>query len=423
MKAIQNVKRLNLRRLARPFLLTYHPDRHVNNGGTTVVRDANMKAIQNLNEMIDAVEYLHDRAVNPSSTNIRGKVDLAPCYTIEFLVPSSERKFGEKKPKNELVSTRRSVDLSFTESERNSIQISDKANGKYSIQAAESLKLKAMKEIRKLLRVAGLTVPKDLDDELERLSADENGELTAKEILYNELDIDGNVYEKSRFGRGFNLPKGAKTPYEQSRERLIQKLQASSSKLRQMYEDAVEDMKADFVTKGLIQRNAERRQKAVSEIISRVRVYATSKDESLPRDNETIYNVAGDDSDGLDAIGQLIAIRRMSLLFNANFEDLDIEGMGRLWGKVSIVLTPRRNSEKNRKPGTPYSRKRRLRIGKESGFKFKFDADERCTVYIPVDFTDEEILGEIKRHLNDFCNVTHSGFEESLASCFKDIAR
>jgi len=420
MKAIQNLKRLNLRRFAKPFLLAYHPDRNANGAATaTIARDANLKAIQNLNGMIDVIEHLHDRAIDPSSSSkLPGRIDLEPCYTIEFLVPSSDIKLGEKKPKDELILTRRSIDLTFTESERNSIQNVDES-GKFSVRAATALKIKAIKEIKKLLRISGLSIPTDFDDELERLNVDEdNNESTVMdELLHNELGFDENNDYSSQPGRNFSYPNNPttpKTPYEKSRERFMQKLRANSSKFRQMYNDAVEDLKRDIATDGLIRMNEQRRKQMVSEILSRVRVYDASLDMSLTRSstNENIprevSTIDTSDSDGLDVIGQLIALRRMSLLFNDNFNELEMEEMGRLWEKVSFVLIPKRIPEEGKRKGLPFSRRRRMRKGKESGFKFTFQ-DKNCTVYVPVDFTDDEFLGEMKRHLSVLYDATNEG--------------
>ena len=134
-------------------------------------------------------------------------------------------------------------------------------------------------------------------------------------------------------------------------------------------------------------------------------------------------------------MSQLIAIRRLSLLFSDNFDYLEMEEMGRLWETMVIVLTPERRSRRNHGDdpvvGTPFSRLKRLKRGRESGFKFAFhsvetdevgangdedgddndnnnndtdgeDQMDRVTVYIPVDFLDDDLISEMKWHLDDF---------------------
>ena len=63
-----------------------------------------------LNGMIDTVDNIYNRALNPKSSSLRGRADLQPKYIIEFLVPStsgssssSTTMTGVKKPKHEMI--------------------------------------------------------------------------------------------------------------------------------------------------------------------------------------------------------------------------------------------------------------------------------------------------------------------------------
>ena len=104
------MEKMTLKKLVRPFLMKFHPDRQ----SVELARDVNLRALQTLNGMIDTIDRIYMRA-NPSSatttassrTSGNGRIELHPKYMIEFLIPTSEgmegsnRKSGIKKPKFE----------------------------------------------------------------------------------------------------------------------------------------------------------------------------------------------------------------------------------------------------------------------------------------------------------------------------------
>lgn len=382
--------------------------------------------------MIDTVDHLTTRAIDPMKSTqpvIPGRGDLESTYTIEFLIPSVSEDAVKLRAREAPVSTRRSVDLTFTMEERNDIRNFGNGGGssKKSTEVALALKIRAMMEISKLLRVAGLKVPTDLGDELEGLLTDyknnDSNEQNFREgLLFDELtqadtDPRGRTFTSNHTRASSSQPQ---TPYEKSRQRFLKKFRADAPKLRKMYDDAIEDNKRDIATRGYIQMSEERKQRMVSEIISRIRVHEVVVPPGIDDFDEDEFD------DGLTTIGQLIAIRRMSLLFNDNFESLKMEDMGRLWENTCIVLTQQRHDQQDDDFGKPFSRRMRLKKGKESGFKFSYHSDGgRCTVYIPVDFTDEEVLGELERHLSDFYDlcVAGDGFEDFFPSYYKDFKR
>jgi hypothetical protein len=389
---------LSLKQLVRPFLMNFHPDRQGSHS-TNLTREVNLKAIQTVNGMIDLVDQIYIRALDPLKVKTRGRIEIEPKYTIEFLVNSSTDRLGIKRPKDEPVATRRSIDLVFSEQERNSVQFVD-ARGNYSTIAAKALRIKAMKEIVKLLRIAGLQVPADLNTQLD---------IETDTILRSDVDLTPHERMlRDEFGVGRQNGQRPMSPYERARQRYTS--QIDWRKHERMYESAMEDMKRDIATQGLIEKNEERKQKLIAQVISNIRIYDTAENNS-------------DENESLDALHQLIAIRRLSLLFYDNFSELEMEDMSRIWENTLIVLTPARKSHKEGKKGLPYSRLRRLKEGRESGFKFSYNSNDTVTIFIPIDFLDDEILGELKRHLSDFYSIlmARDGFEDYFPSIYKEF--
>lgn len=373
----------SLKQLIRPFLMKFHPDRQgvgIENN-TATAREVNLAALQTLNGMIDTIDQVYNRAVDPEKFTLKGRIDLKNKYVIEFLVPSDNVRSGVKKLKDVPTASRRSVEILFSDRDVNSAQMID-SHGKYSIPAAFTLKVKAMREISKLLRVAGLHVPRDLESQIEASTNAIMGDMSTREkMLLDELNLDHNRTKTTNFGHGTR----PKTPYELSRDKFMQSV--DWKKYNQMYKEALKDMEKDIATEGLISMNEERIQRFVADVISRVRV-----DE----------NAANEES--LDVLQQLIAIRRLSLLLTDNFEKLEMEDMGRLWESLYIVLIPERNAQEG-KTGLPFSRLKRLKKGKESGYKFSYNADDSVTAYVPIDFLDDELVREFKSHLSDFYSI------------------
>jgi len=402
------------------------------------MKQVNLKAIQSLHEIIDTVNLIYNRAYDPTfiSTKNQSRIELQQKYNIEFLVNSTNPDSNnaaaisegmKKKQKHELVSTRRSVELIFTEKECNLIHSVNGKTGKYSVVAAKQVKYKAMRQIIKLLRVAGLKPP-DLiqeevmnyqnrpisgidDDSNDGDDEDENNDLNMYErMILEELELDNenDSNDRIRFGRNFDYStqnhhrkqqqhqSRPKTKYERSRDRFMKNIDWKEH--RRLYDEALEDMKRDIATDGLIKMNLERKQRLVSDVISRVRLHDGNDGSDTNATNAT------NNHESMDPLEQLIAIRRMSLLFNDNFEELQMEDMGKIWESLFIVLTPERAKGRGEK-GAPFSRRKRLREGRESGFKFAFHDTNKLTVYVPIDFLDDELIGELKTHLGDFYDL------------------
>lgn len=402
--ATNGPSKLTLKQLIRPFLMKFHPDRQglENQKITSIAREVNLEALQTLNGMIDTIDQIYNRAADPSKFSLRGRLELKKKYLIEFLVTTDEGKSVVKKPKDVPISSRRSVELLFSDRDVSAVQTVD-SNGKYSVVAAMALKVKAMREISKLLRVAGLQIPKDLESQIEAQQSvgtaqNTDGMSIHEQLLHDELNLNSN-----HFGRNFGRGTRPMTKFELSREKYMQS--TDFKKYNKMYDEALKDMEKDLATEGLISMSEERIQRFVAQVISRVRV-----------DEKYIHDPS------LDALQQLIAIRRLSLLLSDNFETLEMEDMGKLWESMFIVLIPERKT-KEVKTGLPYSRLKRLKRGKESGYKFAYNADDSVTAYVPIDFLDDELISEFKTHLSDFYSLclSRSGLDDYFPSYYSEF--
>lgn len=405
-----------------------------------MARTVNLAAVQTLNGMIDAVEALaFGRATAGGGAGAGGNVELRGRYEIEFMVPASDLAhagIGPSLRKNKIakklretgggaVGTRRSVVLSFPRSLREDDAFRSAAGN---VAAGRRLRGHARREIAKLLRVAGLPVPPSDDIDFEPSERDDGG---LEGALLSELDFDGGDPSRptaagTRFvdlRRPAQRQRRRKSRYEASRDRFIGSIDWDAH--RKMYDDAHEDMKADLITRGKIRWNRRRKDEFVSGIVSKIRVAPPSSAPSSPSGREEEGKVGAkaagrvrvvdfDRDDGLDAVHQLIAIRRLTLLLADNFDELEMEQFGSLWENSTIVLTPARDSSSNpRSDATPSARRRaKKRGGTESGFKFTYDADDRVMICIPVDFRDDELLAELDKNVWDFFNMCGDGLEE-----------
>eukprot|EP00559_Dactyliosolen_fragilissimus_P001055 CAMPEP_0184859894 /NCGR_PEP_ID=MMETSP0580-20130426/4857_1 /TAXON_ID=1118495 /ORGANISM="Dactyliosolen fragilissimus" /LENGTH=632 /DNA_ID=CAMNT_0027356759 /DNA_START=171 /DNA_END=2069 /DNA_ORIENTATION=+ len=491
----------SLRRLARPFLLAYHPDRLPNMDETS--KSVNLCAVQTLNGMIDTLQILHDRAIpNASSTNTStptatyanaasNMTQLESKYEIEFVVPSttsndnhhnthysghdenifqstttgspttmtvnsvqSSLSIRKSKHNQTTTTTRRSVDLTFSQKDREALQLIDPFTKRYDERAARHIWTKGACEIGKLLRVAGLTIPSEIRD-LENAYDNDQWECYNQMdeelglgLNWNTNDIDSSTTQfQSSFGRTRK-----KTPRELARERFYKR--TDWNKLRQLYDEAFEDAERDIATQGLIRNNEERKRELVANVVSRIRIQkvVTNNNNNNSNNNTHSTNTASSDDHHdpsllQDPIEQLIATRRISLLFLDHFDTLQMEDMGRLWESIVIVLTPARknnnrsnhhqnhninsngnasqeNDNSKQGPGIPYSRLRRLTRARESGYKFAFHDGGRLTAYIPIDFLEDELLNEFKRHLRHFHSLLidpNNDLESFLPPYFKQF--
>ena len=383
-------KPISLRKLAQPFLLTYHPDRIASS--TDDIRTINLAAVQTLNGFIDCIESLYNRAGKRNFQH-HGRIELQHLYSVEFMVPKSKNPSsrGDKHHSVSTLYTRRCVEIIFSQNDQISVQTVD-GQGLYCIQAATLVRNKARREIIKLLNLAGLQVPKGADLKEEFISRENAFEA---HFLHEELNL-----ENPKSHRPFTERREL-TPLEISRREFMKTM--DWKKQRRMYYDALDDMKRDLYTDGLIGDHEERKETFLSHVLSRVRM----------------------ESPDMDPIQQLFAIRRMSELLMDNFHVLEIEEMGRMWETLVFVLIPPCNnhheSQAPKNKGVMDTRVSR-KFGKDTGFKFTVHSDNSVSIYLPVDFTDENFLGEMKANLADFYDfcVSSDGLDEFFPPYYKE---
>lgn len=249
--------------------------------------------------------------------------------------------------------------------------------GPESSELREKVQRHAAIQLVRLLKIASLDVPKDLDVE-----QDYGGEGEHMDSFWSSelgLDQQGRPH-RGRFDFEENEQQRA---YNQNRERFTRSI--NWKKYDELYKKAVVDMKADFATEGLIKNHAGRRRTMIANILAKLRL----KEET-------------------DPIQQLVAIRRLSLLLDDHFETLSMEEFGRLWESCNFVLTP----ERLYNISSSALHKRRLQQA-DTGFSFTLHPDFSVTIEIPIDFRDDELIQELERNIWDIYDLLEGddGFE------------
>lgn len=213
-------KPITLRRLASPFLQLCHPDKFAHIASAQKV---NLNAVQTLNELIDSCENLSNKKTN----NSMGSNKIKHRYSIEFMVPSAAPQQSslnslKRTSKNNATCTRREVVLTFGNGSWNN----GNRNGMLSQKQIHDLQRRVRSQIRKLIRVAGLTPPKE-DYPEEEHENDESASNSAREQLWDELGIGERRYGKRR----------ARVRWEKSQQRFVRSIDWNERK--EKYERAV----------------------------------------------------------------------------------------------------------------------------------------------------------------------------------------
>eukprot|EP00957_Ditylum_brightwellii_P151153 11509422-Ditylum_brightwellii.AAC.1 len=84
--------------------------------------------------------------------------------------------------------------------------------------------------------------------------------------------------------------------------------------------------------------------------------------------------------------------------------------MGRLWEQTTLVLTPERQllkeiEEEGSLEKSAIGRKKKKKLSKESGFKFALQSNDDVTIYVPIDFQDDEFVEELSVYMWDLYNL------------------
>ena len=425
---------MTLRNLSKPFLLLCHPDKIP--ASSPDLREVNLRATQTLNGLIDAVEEIYRQSVLDHPPSSGGKAEIRARYAVEFLVPSdADRGLKGKKRSRKIglrardrMYTRREVVVTFPRALREGMDTVD-GRGRTPARVAEAVRKRAAEEIVRLLRAAGAVVPLGATN----LGRSDEGGYERRDALMEEVGLSemetGGRYpfaDRARFSSSLFKQRGqrSETPYEKSRRKFMDSVDWKEHRRRM--DRAYEDARADLATQGLVRNSEERREQLISDILSRVSIDPqhdvkanSQRDQHSPVDHRT------DEEMGLDPLHQLIAFRRLSLLLGDNFDELQMETMGRLWENLTIVLTPARDGqpspsrdadgniivESSSAYGIP-RRRNPMVAARDSGFKFTYGGDGDVTAHMPVDFTDDELLSQMNCNVWDYMNICGDGLED-----------
>ena len=401
--------------MVKPFLLKCHPDVQPN----PAAKQVNLAAIQNLNSYLETLQVIANGNYNSKQhgTNEISEIDFV-------LQLESGRRGVQNKNQPQTIASRRRVELLFPP--RALCRQLTEIQRQQRPALREQLSQHGIQEITKLLKVAGLEAPSQkvrysmqeaLDFELDQILREDDDPVDRRSAQPSGQDGEPNTRgesERAHFHyqrRQDNADTDTRTEWEKSRDRFTANIQWQHyDRLRQQ---ALESSKADLYTRNLYEKNPLARRKLVSRILARIRI---DKDP----------NISVED--------QLIAFRRLSILFQTNFRFLQLDTMGNMWERANIILTAARNY--NLSPTA--LRKRRLRDCADSGFVFKLHADTAVnddendnsddnaqyrpqqpqhycvSIYIPMDFGDDELIQELDRNVWDLYDITDMGGMDDL---------
>jgi len=339
-----------LKKIIKPFFLKCHPDVQM----TPESKKVNLEAIQTINSFMDTLDATCD-----------GKtVEWPTKLPVEFLLIREEITGRKRKPVER--ATRRTVELLVpSQSLRNSIVSS---TGIQRQQYINKLYTSVKNEFIKILQVARISIPTDLDESFEKDAWDGKG------IRKDAMDRNPDVFRR-RFDTDERPTR--RDSRSEARDRFFENF--DQEEYRRIYNKLLGFTPPDMATKGAISRHYQRRQELINSVITKVHI---SKEADI------------------EMLDQLITLRRISLLLEDNFDELYMETFGRMWEELTIVLTdPRQFSISGS------SINRRKKRGLETGFQFTYCADKRVTAHIPIDFQDEEFLNEMQKNLLDWFNL------------------
>lgn len=297
--------------------------------------------------------------------------------------------------------------------------------------AALMIERHVQRQIVKLLQIADLPVPKavlsnmttavGMFDDVVDGDEDEFGNFDnfyARKGHHKDADNNSRYDDPNHPGSEARRRRRILTKRDVARRKFWNSI--NWKRFDQLYQDALQDAYADIATKNMIRDNPRARQKLLAAILSKIKFNAGRSGEyngdstrgiasNNNRDLDEIDD--GDDNnngstthntDGTDhilPIERLVAYRRLLRLFDEHFDELQLEDLGRFWEELvtAIVVTKAR----------PYNtsssalRKRRRRQ-LETGYSFTIHHDDTVTIQIPIDFTNDELIQELRRNIRDF---------------------
>ena len=384
----------SMRNLVKPFFLKCHPDVHHG----TDARDINLAAIQNLNAFLDSTERyfkLGRGLMNAAAASNNNNV----VFVVDFMIVVPGRIKGRKQ---EDLLCRRKVELTLPKFQQQQQQ------------QQQQQKVHIEKQLIKLLHVAGLKVPTAATMSLTSMTT---------------TDVEEQQHDVSKKMTARQIYQAQQRIYEANRLSYVSRI--DWKRYDQVYQETVQDIRASWVTDGLIRNDAQHRMSYIATLLSKMRIESTSTSSTTTatttnNDNDTSSNNNAndktdnhnddDDSDSVvDPISQLIVLRRLSLLFDEHFDALALEDLGRLWENTTFVLTAptvqstgpdvgnrQQQQQQQQQPQQQYDTNRRRKKRETKGFSVTFHHDNSVTICIPVDFRDDDLLLQLKRHVKDY---------------------
>ncbi|CAB9529412.1 expressed unknown protein [Seminavis robusta] len=374
-----------MRSMVKPFFMKVHPDTQT----SPTAKQVNLVAIQNLNAFLDSVQA----KLKPGARLQRNETTI---FHVDFCVMMEERVRGKK----EEILCRRTVELSLPRKQvleaivmaptTTTTRNNNKDKARHAFQGhVES-------QLIKLLHVAGLTAPNSKPYQEQTTLEEDIQHAWSKAVQEGEDPSSHISHAKIRFAR--------QQKYERNRDEFVSKI--DWNRYEEIYKETVRDVHADMATDGLIRDDPQRRMAHIAEILSKVRVAEEEEKEQQPTNDD-------DKVEGVDPIMQLVAIRRLSLLLDEHFDDLQLENLGRMWESTVITLMPARSF--NTAATALYKRRKRQTKGDvmaNDGFAIALHHDNSVTIHIPVDFRDEELLSHLRRHVKDYASLMSLGLDD-----------
>jgi len=432
--------------MVKPFLLQVHPDVQPN----ASAKQVNLAAIQNLNAYLDLLQTMADGKYN-SKQHHKSDDNSSAIAEIDFVlqleagrrgIQKSSTRIDKKKSPHHTSASRRRVELLLPPvalCQQLAGQYRSNNDGMISQQSLRHrLRRHGTQELTKLLRVAGLPAPppsvrylseeEALHEEIQHLVRDDDDDdndnydprsssTNPQQQQQQQQQSSSNMeeglgrahfqYRNSNTKTYTNPVHQRQANYEASRDRFTSNIQWQH--YTRLYQEALDAAEAEYATGDLYENTPGARRKLISRLLARIRIIAKNNNNN----EDPAAATDASSSSGTTTISfeeQLIAFRRLSILFETHFHFLQLDRCAKMWETSTIVLVPARDY--NLSPTA--LRKRRLRQNADSGFSFTVHADQRVSIYIPMDFGDDELLQELDRNVWDFYDLNNSDGMDDL---------
>ena len=425
------------RQLVKPFLLKCHPDMAASQDTTTAsannhkntssnsIKQTNLKAIQNLNFYLDTIQTmikdvdLSKALPDPHELQKQPTKQTVPIlFPVEFVVLVEDT----ASPRNRrgvvpMIWSRRQVELIIPTAHASLLmQINDPHKSK--TERMSFVIRHVVGQLSKLLRIAGLEIP-----------------AAAKAALLDPLDetmSSDSKTQSSSSSQQRQRPRVGFFGYSRARKNANRRAFVDSidwNKVNRLYAKSLYREKQRDLAHKVLQKNPHKRHMIIADILARVQVqrygpkglFVPNEEEE---DEEDENNNKGEDDKNdnkhapprqrrpkISMAEELIAFRRLSLILEDNFEELQLHNIHSVWWeKLQLVLTPKRKYNTS----SSALHKRLRRLNKDNGFTFTVhsDAENSMSLLVPVDFRDEELLSELKRNLEGFGFMMEDGSQD-----------